>query len=136
MPARVRFSTLFGGAVLALAGCVGSSVSPPPDSVAPDVVLGVYLDALVRGDCSAGKTLGTSTFVFSNGELCGHTTVSAFSVDGPPAEPNPTQVVFATTLVTNGTADGSIVPGTMTWFYTLKLQPSGAWRLAGGGSGP
>lgn len=136
MPARVLFSTMFRAAVLGLAGCAGSTVSPPPDSATPDVVLGVYLDALRRGDCSVGKTLGTSSFVFSNGELCGHTTVSAFSVDGPPAQPNPTQVVFATTLVTSGTADGSIRPGTITWFYTLKLQPSGSWRLAGGGGGP
>jgi len=136
MLARLRFSTMFGAAVLGLAGCAGSTVSPPPDSAAPDVVLGVYLDALVRGDCSAGRTLATSTFVFGNGELCGHTTVSAFAVDGAPAQPNPTQVVFATTLVTSGTADGSISPGTITWFYTLKLQPSGSWQLAGGGGGP
>ena len=136
MPASVRFSTVFGAAVLAVAGCGASSVSPPPDSAAPDVVLGVYLDALVRGDCSAGQTLGTSTFVFGNGDLCGHTKVSAFSVASPPAEPNPTQVVFATTLVTSGTSDGSISPGSITWFYTLKLQPSGSWRLAGGGGGP
>src|SRR5688572_1515723 len=92
MLARLRFSTVFGAAVLGLAGCAGATVSPPPDSAAPDVVLGVYLDALVRSDCSAGRTLATSTFVFGNGELCGHTTVSAFAVDGAPAQPNPTQV--------------------------------------------
>lgn len=126
MPAHVRFNAMLGAAVLSLAGCAGSTVSPPPDSAAPDVVLGVYLDALVRGDCSAGHTLGTSTFVFGNGELCGHTRVSAVSVYGQPAEPNPTQVVFATTLVTCGTSDGSISPGPITWFYTLKLQPSGS----------
>lgn len=136
MPARVRFGTMFGAVVLVLAGCGMSKLSPPPDSATPDVVLGVYLDALVRGDCTAGKVLGTSSFGFSNGELCGHTRVSAFSVDGRPARPNPTQVVFATTLVTSGTADGSIHAGPITWFYTLMLQPSGSWRLAGGGGGP
>jgi hypothetical protein len=127
---------MFAAVAIALVGCTGSKVSPPPDAAAPDVVLAVYLDALVRGDCTAGKILATSTLTFGNGELCGHTKVSAYSIGRPPAQPNPTQVVFATTLVTSGTGDGSIHPGEITWFYTLKLQPTGGWRLAGGGGGP
>jgi hypothetical protein len=124
------------GAVALVAACAGSSFSPPPESAGPDVVLRAYLQALVRGDCSAGKVLGTSTFGFGNGELCGQTTVSNFSIDGPPAAPTANEVVFATALITSGTADGTVRPGTLTWFFDLKRQPSGAWRLAGGGSGP
>jgi hypothetical protein len=124
------------GAVALVAACAGSGFSPPPESAGPDVVLRAYLQALERGDCSAGKVLGTSTFVFGNGELCGQTTVSSFTIDGLPAAPIATEVVFAATLVTSGTADGSVRPGTLAWFYDLKRQPNGAWRLAGGGSGP
>ena len=133
------------GAVALVAACAGSGFSPPPESAGPDVVLRAYLQALERGDCSAGKVLGTSTFVFGNGELCGQTTVSSFTIDGPnvglhpsawQAAPIATEVVFAATLVTSGTADGSVRPGTLAWFYDLKRQPNGAWRLAGGGSGP
>jgi hypothetical protein len=116
-------------AVVLLAACSGSSFSPPPESAAADVVLRAYLQALVRGDCSAGKVLGTSTFGFGNGELCGQTTVSSFTIDGPPVAPIATEVVFATTLVTSGTADGSVRPGTLTWFYDLKRSrtaPSGS----------
>jgi hypothetical protein len=74
-------------------------------------------------------------FGFGNGELCGHTTVRSFAFDGPPATPSDNEVVFATTLDTTGSA-GSIEPGSLTWFYDLLRQPDGAWRIAGGGSGP
>lgn len=128
--------SLLIGAVAVLVACSGPSFSPPTETATPEVVLRAYLEALVRGECSAGKVLGTSSFGFGSGELCGHTTVSSFIIDGPPAGPTATEVVFATTLVTSGTADGSVQPGTLTWFYDLKRQPNGAWRIAGGGSGP
>jgi hypothetical protein len=131
-----RHGTFLAVVVLSLAACAGSPVLVPPDSAAPEVVLTTYLQALVRGDCSVGKALGTTSFGRGNGNLCGETTVSSFRIDGPPAEPNATEVVFATTLVTTGTADHSVAPGSLTWFFDLQRQPGGAWRLAGGGSGP
>ena len=117
-------------------GCAEPTDMTPPVAGPPIVVLKLYLEALVRGDCGAGKALGTGTFRFGNGELCGSTTVTSATIDGEPATPNAEQVVFATTLVTTGTDDRSIAPGEMTWFYTLRLQADGTWRITGGGSGP
>jgi hypothetical protein len=98
-------------------------------------VLGAYLTALRAGDCDTARALTMSTFVVGNGELCGALHVSAFSSLTGPATPDDREVVFATTLTTNG--DGASIPaGDITWFYALDQQPSGAWRLAGGGSGP
>jgi hypothetical protein len=131
----LRRTTLIVVAIL-VASCSASTFSPPPDSAGPDVVLRAYLDGLVKGDCSAGRLLGIATFDASNGDLCGHTNVRSYTVLGAPPPPNTTEAVFATTLVTSGTPDGSIQPGSLTWFYQLKRQPSGSWRLAGGGSGP
>jgi hypothetical protein len=122
--------------VLALGGCVHGTFVPPPDSAPPATVLEAYLGALVAGDCSAGKVLGVETFGRGSGELCGAATVTKYRIAGPPATPSDAEVVFATTLTTGGSADGSVPAGDITWFYDLKRQPSGAWRLAGGGSGP
>lgn len=122
--------------VLIASACSGPTFSAPPDSAAPQEVLAAYLRALMRGDCAAGKALGTPTFGKGNGELCGATSVSSFRIDGPAPDPNATEWVFATTLVTTGSADGSIQPGELTWFYDLRRQPNGSWRLVGGGSGP
>jgi hypothetical protein len=124
------------GAVALLAACSARGFSPPPDAATADVVLRAYLQALVRGDCSAGKVLGTPSFGPYHGDLCGQTAVSGFSIDGSPATPNATEAVFATVLATSGTQDGTVPPGGRTWFYDLKLQSNGAWRIAGGGSGP
>jgi hypothetical protein len=121
---------------VAIAGC-GNAFVVPPASAGPAVVLHAYLDGLVAGNCDAGKVLGTSTFVLGNGELCGATHVRAYSVaPGEPAMPNPNEAVFATTLTTDGSRDGSVPAGDMTWFYTLERQPDGSWRITGGGSGP
>ena len=44
---------------------------------------------------------------------------------------------YSTTLtITRGSGDGSVAAGERIWFYQLDQQPSGAWRLTGGGSGP
>ena len=125
----------FAAMVVFVAGC--SSFTPPPASAEPDVVLRAYLDALVRGDCSAGRSLGDAHFVqVGGGELCGATQVKSFRIDGAAPSPFSDEVVFATTLVTTGSDDGSVQPGTLIWFYDLKRQPDGRWRLVGGGSGP
>ncbi|HXI81313.1 MAG TPA: hypothetical protein VNM34_10910 [Verrucomicrobiae bacterium] len=119
---------------------VGASGAPPfdnpPDSSRPATVLDAYLHALLSGDCAAGHALGTETFRKGNGELCGETTVISARVNGDPATPSSDEVVFASTLITTGTADGSVPAGEITWFYALGRQPDGSWRLTGGGSGP
>ena len=133
-------SVLVSALALILAGmvaaCGGPSFVIPPDSSPPAIVLDVYLHALLSGDCAAGHALGTETFRKGNGELCGATTVISARIKGDPAVPNSDEVVFATTLVTTGTADSSVPAGEMTWFYGLGRQPNGSWRLTGGGSGP
>jgi hypothetical protein len=123
--------------VILVAGCGANVLTPPPDPAAPEVVLRAYLDALVKGDCSAGKVLGTATFTRSNGDLCGQTTVQSYRIIGDhPATPNASEADFATGLVTTGSADGTVNSGALTWFYQLQRAPGGPWRLTGGGSGP
>jgi hypothetical protein len=48
----------------------------------------------------------------------------------------PAETEFNTTLTTTGTDDGTVPPGDVTWFFVLRQQSNGAWRLIGGGSGP
>ena len=105
------------------------------DSAPPAVVLDAYLQALQTGDCATGRQFALQSFAKGNGELCGDLRVSA-SRFGDPATPSGTEVVFATTLTTEGSRDGSVPAGDVIWFYTLDRQPSGAWRITGGGSGP
>jgi hypothetical protein len=121
--------------VLIVAGCWSSRAVLPPDSAPPAAVLDAYLKALNGGDCQTARALVTSTFTVGNGELCGAVRVSAYSVNPTPATPPDGEVIFATTLTTSG--DGVSIPaGDVTWFYDLVHQPSGAWRIVGGGSGP
>lgn len=123
---------------LALTGCAGASSgasSRPPAGAPASVVLDTYLRDLVAGDCTAARVLATSTFSFSNGELCGHVKVSAFSVNADPATPAPDESVFAEILTTESSSDGAIAAGKTTRFYDLKHQV-GEWKLVSGGSGP
>jgi len=127
-----------GVSLLSLVGCAGTSsggASLPPAGASAAVVLHAYLHALVAGDCTTAHALAASTFSIGNGELCGDVKVSAFSVSGDPATPGPHEVVYSCVLTTDGSSDGTIAPGTTTWFYDLKRE-SGQWKLVGGGSGP
>ena len=54
---------------------------------------------------------------------------------GQPALPGNGEAIFSTVLTVSG-ADGSMRNGDNTWFYVLKQQADGQWRLVGGGSGP
>jgi hypothetical protein len=99
------------------------------------VVLRAYLEELQAGDCVAARALATPTFRVGNGELCGALRVTAFAPLGEPATPSDQEAVFSTKLTTVG-GDQSMPDGGHIWFYDLVLQPDGAWRLAGGGSGP
>jgi hypothetical protein len=122
-------------AVLAMSACVPGGALPPV-SAGPEVVLDAYLRALEAGDCVKGQRLATLTFVKGNGELCGDTHVSAYEIGPEPARPSSEEAVFAATLTTTGTADGSIQAGEIIWFYSLRRQADGSWRIVGGGSGP
>ena len=128
--------TLAATAACSPATPVTSAASLPPASAAPEVVLDAYLRALVAGDCETGRKLATATFVKGNVELCGDTQVSAYRIQPEPARPSADETVFATTLTTSGTADGTVQAGDRTWFYSLDRQHDGSWRIVGGGSGP
>jgi hypothetical protein len=119
-----------------LVGCGRASVSAPPVAAGPRAVLEAYLAALVDGDCSARDVLGIASFGPSNGDLCGEARVRSYGIVGNPATPTDAEAIFPTRLTTDGSADGSVRPGTITWFFDLRRQSDGAWRLAGGGSGP
>lgn len=107
----------------------------PGRDAPPNEVLTAYLGALQAGDCQAAHALTTSTFVHGNGDLCGVITLKEFTMDVKPAQPGDGEAIFATELATEG-GDETMPAGHHTWFYSLKKQPSGEWRLVGGGSGP
>ena len=116
--------------------CDGPSEPPPSADLAdPASVLSAYLLALGTGDCATGRTFAEPSFQRGNGELCGAVQVSAIKVNWDPARAEDERV-YATTLTTSGSADGSIAAGDTTWFYDLKRQADGTWLIAGGGSGP
>ena len=127
--------------VLALSLLVACSNTPvravpmPPRDATPARVLTAYLEALRAGDCHTARALGTSTFVPGNGELWGHLTVKANTPLSTHAEPGDGEVIFSTVLTADG-GDDSMPDGDHIWFYTLKRQPAGMWRLIAGGSGP
>jgi len=121
-----------------LAGCASTSSAPialPSAGADARAVLSAYLEALKAGDCRTASELATSTFSFGNGELCGHLTVRSSTGPGQPALPGNGEAIFSTVLTVSG-ADGSMRNGDNTWFYVLKQQADGQWRLVGGGSGP
>jgi hypothetical protein len=134
--ANAARSLISGMALVALTACA-PAVALPPASASPQVVLDTYLHALAAGDCSTGRQLwaeGAATSI--RGDLCGETRVSAYGITGDPARPNADELVFGTTLTTTGTRDGSVRAGRITWFFTLRRQANGVWRITGGGSGP
>jgi hypothetical protein len=136
--AEVRFPTRIAASAivsLLLLGC-RTPVLLPPASAGPEVVLDAYLRLLVAGDCETGRQLAAATFTKGNGELCGAARVRAYAIEVPPARPSADEVVFGTRLTTTGTADGSVPAGEIIWFYDLRREPGGPWRIAGGGSGP
>ncbi len=95
-----------------------------------------YFRALAAGDCDTGRKLAADGFKQGAGDLCGHTQVRAYGIEGAPAQPSADEVVFATTLTTTRTDDGTVRAGQITWFFSLRRQANGSWRITGGGSGP
>jgi len=120
-----------------LAGCASPLHAPialPSAGSAPREVLSVYLEALKAGRCRTANRLTTSSFA-TDGELCGHVKVWSYTEPGQPALPGNGEAIFSTVLSVSG-ADGSMTNGKNTWFYVLRQQDDGEWRLVGGGSGP
>ena len=119
------------------ANCASCVPAPtlPPDNAPPAVVLTDYLQALQRGDCRTATELAiTLTFNTTNGDLCGVTIVSVYSISGEPLVVSENEVLYHATLTTSGNASG-FPSGEITWFYTLQQQPTGAWRIVDGGAG-
>lgn len=121
-----------------LAGCASTSNAPialPSSGADARTVLSVYLKALKARDCQTASQLATATFSFGNGELCGHLKVQSYTEPAQPAIPGNGEAIFSTELSVTG-ADSPMNNGKNTWFYDLKQQADGQWRLVGGGSGP
>lgn len=121
-----------------LTGCTTGGKSPialpTPGSDARDV-LAVYLQALKAGDCRTAARLTVPESFVGNGELCGVVKVHAYTTPGEAPLTPSGEVTFSTRLDVSG-GDGSLNQGYNTWFYVLRQQKDGEWRLVGGGSGP
>jgi hypothetical protein len=134
LPLRHRSLLRVGLSAALVAGCAGPSVTAPPASAAPSVVLETYLRAFEAGDCGAGRQMWQGSG--AGGDLCGATALSAYQFTGPPATPSPTEVEYAVELTTTGTGDGSVQAGQTLWFFQLDRQADGSWRITQAGSGP
>ena len=122
---RIVFAVALLTALVACNAPVAPRASVDPGN--PASVLNAYLDAIASGDCATGRTFATESFRKGNGELCGAVRVEAVRIQ--PRQPAGTadELVFATTLTTGGSQDGSVPAGEITWFYDLKRQVDGTW---------
>ena len=125
----VALATLVG-----LAACSDAPKSLPSAGATPRQVLEAYLLALQAGDCATTHAYAVDRFL-TDGELCGRVNVLAYRTDPYRAQPTPDEVVLAERLTIKD-GDQSLPDGDHQWFYTLRRQPSGAWRLSAAGSGP
>jgi hypothetical protein len=116
-----------------LVGCSRSPVVLPADSAPPAVVLNAYLTAIVAHDCDTARTLETKDY--SSGHDCGIWHMTAFGDPVGPETPRDGEAVFSTTVTTQG-GEKTLPDGHHTLFFNLIRQPGGAWRVAGGGTGP
>ena len=121
-------------AALALGACTHAAGALPEDGATPRQVLDAYLLALQAGDCATTQAYAVDRFP-TDGELCGHVNVLSYRSDAYTSKPSADQVELAATLTIKG-GDQSLQDGDHLWFYTLRRQPTGAWRLSAGGSGP
>lgn len=106
-----------------------------PDSAQPIVVLGAYLAALRDGDCATSRTLETANFAASGQDFWGPFQITAYEIDPDMATPRDGEVEFAAQVTTRG-GDFTLPDGPHTMFFPLDRQETGAWRVAGGGTGP
>jgi len=121
-------------AALALGACTHAAAALPEDGATPRQVLDAYLLALQAGDCATTHAYAVDRFL-TDGELCGHVNVLSYRSDAYTSKPSAEEVVLAATLTIKG-GDQSRQDGDHLWFYTLRRQPTGAWRLSAGRSGP
>ena len=128
-----RFALL---ACLAIGACQAApTVQLPADSAEPHDVLIAYLRALMARECATALALTTEGGAQQVADYCGPIRVRSFQVRGDPAAPNDQERVFSTTLNLQG-GEPSLPDGDNTIFFQLIRQPNGAWRIAGGGTGP
>lgn len=112
-------------------------LSLPPRSASPSLVLATYLEALSVGDCATARTLATVSFASGEGIWCGpgRPRVLAYENPGNPAQPNATEADFAVAVTTEGQPI-SFYDGPYGWFFIVRAQPDGSWRVDGAGTGP
>ena len=133
-------STLLLLAGMLLAGCQAVQPQPlttvPPANAQPGEVAASYLQALVDGDCAKARALTAPNSAAPLQPFCDHPRVTGFSELSPEgAAPNGTERVYAVQVTIRG-GDISLPDGDHTMFLQVLLQPGGAWRVTGLGSGP
>ena len=123
-------------ALLVSCGHAQPAALPTPTMTSPDSVLEAYLAAFKQGDCVRTEALTAGTFRVGNGQLCGSVTISDYRNDGFATTADDSRVYSVRLVVSQGSADGTVPEGDVTWFYSLTRQPDATWLLTGGGSGP
>jgi hypothetical protein len=131
---------LWVAAGILLAACNATShVSLPPEPASPRTVLLAYLDALVAGDCATARALATSGLVaYPGGIWCDSPRVIGYTAPAPSDQPggDPTAELVYRIEINVVEGDISLPDGWRVWFFDLKHQPDGTWRVSSTGSGP
>lgn len=104
-------------------------VTIPPDSAAPDVVLGAYLSALVARDCDTAEQFIDSPIYRWSDMLCGGAVnITDFSLIGEPQREGYNRARLDALLTTDGRSIG--LPADQGRFtFDLQQRTSGAWRI-------
>jgi hypothetical protein len=104
-------------------------VTIPPDSAAPDLVLGAYLSALVARDCDTAEQFIDSPIYRWSDMLCGGAvTITDFSLIGEPRREGYNKARLDALLTTDGRSIG--LPADQGRFtFDLQQRTSGAWRI-------
>lgn len=104
-------------------------VTIPPDSAAPDVVLGAYLSALAARDCDTAEQFIDSPIYRWSDILCGGAvSITEFSLVGEPSRSGYNRASMDALLTTDGRSSGmSADQGRFT--FELQQRASGAWRI-------
>jgi hypothetical protein len=105
-----------------------------PDDAPPVAVLESFLKSLAIRDCEHARAYSTNDGFRQVGGLCDRIVVVHFDVVGERARSSRDEVVFDAILTIDGRSEG--LSGGSRFFFALERQPSGAWRIAGGGSDP
>jgi len=98
-------------------------------------VLDAYLSALLDGDCPRSRTLETASFAATGSDFCIWFQTTAYEINPNMATPADGKVEFDAQVTTRG-GNFTLPDGSHTMFFPLDRQATGAWRVAGGGTGP